>query len=102
MTRRERGGLVEEEQLRPAPAAHDLPTHAAELAGADDPGLVSPAPPEQRTGRRVMDDAAIAHEEAALRDGDDFTEWRDPVLKRHGRSLTKVLRGPRFGFMLTA
>jgi hypothetical protein len=49
-----------------------------------------------------VDDAAIAHEQAALFDGDDFAEWRDPVLQRHARSLTNALRGRAFGFMLRA
>jgi hypothetical protein len=31
-----------------------------------------------------MNDAAIAGEEAALRNGDDVAKWRHPVLQRHG------------------
>src|SRR5262245_36271083 len=49
----ERGGLVEEEELGPAPPAHDLAAHAAEIAAADDPRLVSPAAAEQGARRRV-------------------------------------------------
>src|SRR6185503_11191738 len=84
----ERGGLVEEEQLGPAAPAHDLAPHAAELADADDPGLVSPAAREKGAGRGIVDDAAVSHERAALFDGDDFTEGRDAVLQRHADSLS--------------
>src|SRR5215813_11976601 len=83
MAGRERRGFVEEEELGPAAPRHDLAPDASELADAGDPGLRRPAPAQQGARGRIMDDAAIAHEEPALRDGDDVAERRHPVLQRH-------------------
>jgi len=83
MAGRECNGLIVEEQFRPASPAHGLALHAAKLAGADDPRLVSPATPQQRPRGRVVDDAAVSHEQAALFDGDDIAEGSDTVLQRH-------------------
>src|SRR5262245_5692192 len=65
----QRDRFVEEEQLGPAAPPHDLAANAAELELADDPGLVSPAAAEQLAGGGVVQDAAIAGEQASLFDG---------------------------------
>ena len=80
----ERNGFVVEEQLGPAAPGHDFAAHTPELADTDDPRLVSPAAREQRARGRVVDDAAVAHEQAALLDGNDLAEGSYAVLQRHG------------------
>ena len=82
MPGRERGGLVEKEQLGPASPAHHLAPAAAEFADAGEPRLARPAP-RQRLGGGIVDDAAIAGEHAAMRGGDDVACRRDAVLQRH-------------------
>ena len=67
MAGRERGRFVEKEQLGPAPAAHHLAPPAPEFADAGDPGRARPALFQQSLGRGIMDDAAVAGEEAAMR-----------------------------------
>src|SRR5258705_9790041 len=94
---RERGRLVEEEQLGPAAAAHHLAPASLEFADASEPRLARPAP---RQGLRsgIVDDAAIAGEHPAMRGSDDVACWRDPVLQRHGVSssaqLSSCMDGP--------
>src|SRR5690242_2360236 len=83
MARRKRSGLVKEEQLGPAAAAHYLAPASPELADACQPRRARPAFAQQRPGRGVMDDATIAGEHAAMRIGDDLSKRRDPVLQRH-------------------
>src|SRR6266566_9251318 len=81
VSRRERGRLVEKEQLGPAAAAHHLAPPALEFTDASEPRLASPSP---RQGFRygVVDDAAVAGEQSAMRGSDDVACWRDPVLQR--------------------
>ncbi len=81
---RECGRLIEKEQLGPAAAAHHLAPAPAEFADASEPGRGRPAFSEQRPGRGVVDDAAIAGEQPAVRGGDDLARRRDTVLQRHG------------------
>src|SRR5882757_697460 len=57
---RERGRLVEKEQLGPAPPAHHLAPPAPKFADAGDPGRARPALLQQGLGRGIVDDAAIA------------------------------------------
>lgn len=94
MPGRERGHLVQEKQFGPAGfaprlvvalpvAAHRLAPHIAEFADADDPGVQRPAFFQQRLRFGVMNDAAIAHEQAALRHGVDDAERVDPILEWH-------------------
>lgn len=94
MPGRERGHLVQEKQFGPAGfaprlvaalpvAAHRHAPHIAEFADADDPGLQRPAFFQQRLRFGVMDDAAIAHEQPALRHGVDDAERVDAILQRH-------------------
>src|SRR5262249_57689911 len=64
---REGSRLVEKEQLGPASPAHHLAPAAAELAEAGDPGRTRPASFQQRLGRGVMDDAAVAREQPPMR-----------------------------------
>ena len=80
---RERHRLVEEEQLRPAAACHHVAPSALEFAKTYEPGLASPAPLQQRAGRGIVNDPAIAAEHAPLRYRQDVAEWRYPVLQRH-------------------
>ena len=84
MAGRERGRLVEKEQLGPAPPAHHLAPPAPEFADAGDPRRARPALLQQGLGRGIVDDAAIAGEQAAMRGGDDVAGGRDAVLQGHG------------------
>src|SRR2546429_3454983 len=77
------GGLVEEEQLGPAPPTHHLAPPTPEFADAGDPRRARPALFQQGLGGRVVDDAAIAGEQAAMRRRDDVAGGRDAVLKGH-------------------
>ena len=85
----QRRHLVEEEQFGPAGfalgtvAAHRLSPNVAEFADADDPGRQRPAFPQKRLRLRIVDYAAIAHEQAALGHGMDGAERIDPVLQWH-------------------
>ncbi len=63
--------------------AHHLAPPAPEFADAGDPGRARPALFQQRLGRGIVDDAAIAGEQAAMRIGDDVAGGRDAVLQRH-------------------
>src|SRR5690606_17022844 len=83
MSARQGRGLVEEEQFGPALRRHHLAAAAAEIAQADQPCLARPALPQQRPRRGIMDDAAIASEQAAVRRGDNLACRRDTVLQRH-------------------
>jgi hypothetical protein len=62
MTSGERDRLVEKEKLGPAPAAHHVPLPPLVVEDANQPRFGRPAFPEQRLGRQVRDDAAIAGE----------------------------------------
>src|SRR5215471_7182211 len=83
VTRRERDRLVQEEQLRPTAASHDLAVASFEFAEAGEPGLGRPTAFQQGPGRRVMNDTAVACEYASLRYRDDVAERRHPVLQCH-------------------
>jgi hypothetical protein len=83
MAGRKRSGVVKEEQLGPAAATHHLAPSPPELADARQPRRARPAFAQQRPGRGVMDDTAIAGEHAAMRIDDDISKRRDPVLQRH-------------------
>src|SRR6185437_4744136 len=79
----ERGGLVEEEQLGPAPAAHHLAPPSPEFADTRQPCRARPALFQQCFAGGVVDDAAVAGEQAAMRVCDDLSKGRDAVLQRH-------------------
>src|ERR1700686_4884664 len=81
MSRRERGRLVEKEQLGPAAAAHHLAPPSSEFADASKPRLARPAP-RQGLGCGIVDDAAIAGEHPAMRRGDNVAQRCDAVLQR--------------------
>src|SRR5712671_1971894 len=85
--RGERGGLVEKEQFGPAATTHHLAPASPEFADAGKPRLARPAPRQQGLGSGVMNDAAIAGEQSAMRGGDDFACGSDPVLQRHLQGL---------------
>jgi hypothetical protein len=87
----ERGGLVEKEQLGPAPAAHHLAPPSPEFADAGDPRRARPALLQQRFRRGVVDDAAVAGEHAAMRGGDDVAGGRDAVLQGQGAAPSAVI-----------
>jgi hypothetical protein len=67
MARRQRDGLVEEEQLGPASTGRDCPAAAFVFTAAHQPGLGGPAPPQQGLRCRIVNDATIANERAPLR-----------------------------------
>src|SRR5260370_10230713 len=86
MPRRQRRRLVEKEQFGPAATAHHLAPPSPEFADANKPCLAGPAPPQQGPGRGVMNDAAIAGEQAAMGSGNDVAGGRDAVLQRRSHS----------------
>jgi hypothetical protein len=60
MTGGERDRFIQEEQLGPTAAAHDLAPPPLIFADTDEPRLSRPSLLEQRLGRRVVNDAAVA------------------------------------------
>ena len=77
------GRLIQKEQLGPAPSAHHLAPPPAEFRDADQPGRARPTFFQERFGGGVMDDAAIACEETAMRGGDDLSRRGNAVLQGH-------------------
>src|SRR6185312_180874 len=90
----EGGGFIEEEQFGPAARCHHLAPPSPEFADAGNPGRARPALLQKRPGGGIMDDAAIAGEQAAVRGGDDVAGWRDAVLQGHSR-FPPSFRGTR-------
>jgi hypothetical protein len=87
---RERGRLVEEEELGEASRLQQrVPAPAAELEPAGDPALRRPAPADPPGG--VVQAAAVAVDEAARRIGDQLAERRDPVLQRHSLNRSRAV-----------
>jgi hypothetical protein len=84
MPGRESRGLVEKEQLGPALAGHRFPAPTFVFADTDDPGLRGPAPLEQGPRRGIVNDPAVAGEQAALGNGNDLAVRRDAILQGHG------------------
>ena len=83
----ERGRLVEEEEPRVAARRHRIgAVAAAELEPARDPALHLERPAD--AALRVVQAAAVAVHEPALRRGDELAERRHPVLERHGIERT--------------
>ena len=80
--RRQRGRLVQEEQRRPATRRHRVAPHALPVQHAADPQLRPPAGHAQPAVRPVQA-AAVAHQQAASRVGDDLPGGGDAVLQRH-------------------
>ena len=83
VTRRERDRLVQKEQLCPAAASHHVAAPSFKFTDTGEPGLRRPASFQQRPGRRVMNNPAVAGEHAFLRYRDDVSERGHPVLQRH-------------------
>src|SRR5207248_9169232 len=83
MTCRKRDRLVQKEQLCPAATSHHVATAASKFAQTGKPSLGRPASFQQRPGRRVMNNPAVAGEHAFLRYRDDVAERGHPVLQRH-------------------
>src|ERR1700742_1814246 len=79
-------GLVEKEQLSPTSAFHHPAPPAAKFQHAGEPGVGRPALSEQRFGRGVMDDAAIAGEHPARGVSYDLAGRQHTVLQGHVRS----------------
>ena len=91
MTRRERDRFIQEEELGPTAAAHHLAPPPLIVADTDEPCLGRPALLEQRLGRRVVNDAAVAREEAPLRYRDNVAERAYSVLQgNEGPSASAV------------
>jgi len=84
MARRKSDGLIEEEQLCSASASHDRSAATFVLTATDEPGLGGPAPVQQRLRFRIVDDATVAGEHAAMGRGDDVAAGSDAILQRHG------------------
>ena len=80
---RERGRLVEKEELGVA-GAPDLAPPALEGAEADDPAPRRPAAAPERPVGPMQAPAAVAQERAARRDRMEFAERIDAVLQRAG------------------
>jgi hypothetical protein len=90
----ERGGLVEEEQLRVTTGCHELrPMSAAKLQPTSDPSLCS-IQPANRSGV-VMKAPTIAVDEASLVGRDHIRKGRDTVLMRHTPRLAPSAPPPR-------
>jgi hypothetical protein len=80
MASRERGGLVEKEQLRITAGRHELrPTSAAKPQATSDPSLCS-VEPANRSGV-VVKAPAVAVDEPSLAGRDQISQGRDTVLK---------------------
>jgi hypothetical protein len=84
MSRRQCGGLIEEEQLGVAVGLHHgQAVSALELEHAGDPLPAGPAPAAERAVGQMKGASAIAHHQAALRRGDNVAGGGDTVLERH-------------------
>ncbi len=74
--------FIEEEQPGIGAGTHHVLSAALELEPADDPMGMPPAGgAEPAIG--IVQDAAVAHEQAARLAADDLAERRHPVLERH-------------------
>jgi hypothetical protein len=80
VTCRQRDRLVQKEKLGPTAAAHYLAPLPLIFGDTKQPCLGRPTPLQQRLGRRVMNDATVPSEQAALGYGDDIAERSHPVL----------------------
>src|SRR6185369_10583723 len=83
---RERGRLVEEEQLGEAPRLEQrsaVPAAEAQAAGDPAAAVVMAADP----AARVVQTAPVAVHEPASRGGDQVAERGDAILQSHARSL---------------
>ena len=80
-------GFVEEEELRPAAGLHQLAVATAELEATRDPAADLAVANDPLLG--IVQDAAVAGEEAAARHGHDVAERGDAITARH--SLSRVL-----------
>src|SRR3984893_5330165 len=78
MPARERGRLVEKEQLG-VEAAPDVALAALEVEHAADPLPRRPAPRRERLGVGVESPAAVAEQRAARRHGNELPEWGDAI-----------------------
>ena len=95
MPGRERGRLVEEEELGEPSRLHQRrAVPAAELEPAGDPALAVVAPPDAPA--LVVQTAAVPVDEPARRVGDELAERRDPVLERHAREPRQQAPSTRY------
>jgi len=83
VTRRKRGCLVEEEQLRVAPRRHHAPAAPLEVEHTRHPGAVSANDGPDDPARLVVKATAVAHQGSPGRAGDDVSSGGHTVLKRH-------------------
>jgi hypothetical protein len=81
MARAKRGNFVEEEQLGIAFGLHNRTPASAELDVARDPTLYVRRAHD--SAPIVVQNAAVAHYEAAALQRDDLPEWGYAVLQRH-------------------
>jgi hypothetical protein len=81
MTRRQRRGLVEEEQLGELPRTEQFPAPTLEPEPAGDPSPDLPVADE--LPGLVVQDSAVPEQESPRFGRDDVPERRDPVAARH-------------------
>src|SRR5438445_6216463 len=77
------GRFIQKEKFGPATPAHHFAPPALEFADTDQPGRIRPALFQERLGRGIVDDAAIAGEQPAMRIGDNVARGKDAVLQGH-------------------
>ena len=80
MSRRQRGCLVQEEELRIGTRSHDRAALAPELEPAADPRLVRPACLAQRSGSGIVKDPSVPHQGPACVARDDVAGRGHAVL----------------------
>lgn len=78
----ESGGFVQEEEFGPVAGLHELAVPALKLEFADNPGFVTPAGGDELL-LVVVEDAAVASEEATGGISFDGGKGGDAVLERH-------------------
>ena len=88
---RERGRLVEEEELRELPRLQErLSVPALELQATGDPAPGGRPPPD--SALVVVDAAAVPVDEPAGGIGDQLSQRSDAVLERHAASVDERMR----------
>ena len=83
VTRRQRGCLVEEEQLRVAPRPHHWLPAPLEAEHTRHPGAIAADDGPDDPARLVVKATAVAHQGSPGRGGDDVSSRSDTILKRH-------------------
>src|SRR5262245_48575828 len=82
MAGRQRGRLVQEEQLRVPIGGHDRPVPTAKREDTGDPGAITACDPSHHPPAGLVEAPTVPHEHAARRRGDQLAERGDAVLER--------------------